>query len=75
MSSLLASIIGDIKILSNKSATIVQRLWNYCNVLRDDEIEKELDGALVRAERLRGSVFPQHSVCGMMKSVFEGRLV
>jgi type I restriction enzyme S subunit len=31
-----------------------------------DEIEKELDGALVRAERLRGSV---------LKSAFEGRLV
>ena len=22
--------------MSNHSATIVQRLWNYCNVLRDD---------------------------------------
>jgi type I restriction enzyme M protein len=22
--------------MSNKSSTIVQRLWNYCNVLRDD---------------------------------------
>jgi len=31
-----------------------------------DEIEKELDGALVRAERLRGAV---------LKSAFEGRLV
>jgi hypothetical protein len=31
-----------------------------------DEIKKELDGALVRAERLRGSV---------LKSAFEGRLV
>ena len=43
----------------SESAPIVQRLWNYCNVLRDDKIEKELDGALpcgddmVRAERLR----------------------
>jgi type I restriction enzyme M protein len=24
--------------LSNQSATIVQRLWNYCNVLRDDGV-------------------------------------
>ena len=47
--------------MSNESATIVQRLWNCCNVLRDDgELEEELDGALpcgddmVRAERLRG---------------------
>jgi type I restriction enzyme M protein len=24
--------------MSNKSATIVQRLWNYCNVLRDDGV-------------------------------------
>ena len=46
--------------MSNESATIVQRLWNCCNVLRDDgELEEELDGALpcrddmVRAERLR----------------------
>jgi hypothetical protein len=31
-----------------------------------DGIEKELDGALVRAERLRGAV---------LKSAFEGRLV
>ena len=50
----------------SESATIVQRLGNYCNVLRDDEIEKELDEALVRAERLRQSV---------LKSAFEGRLV
>ena len=40
-----------------------------------DEIEKELDGALVRADRLRAAVFPQHCVCGMIKSAFEGRLV
>ena len=57
----------------SESAPIVQRLWNYCNVPRDDgEIEKELDGALpcgddmVRAESLRGSV---------LKSAYEGRLV
>jgi type I restriction enzyme M protein len=24
--------------MSNDSATIVQRLWNYCNVLRDDGV-------------------------------------
>ena len=24
--------------MSNQSATIVQRLWNYCNVLRDDGV-------------------------------------
>jgi len=22
--------------MNNQSSTIVQRLWNYCNVLRDD---------------------------------------
>ena len=32
--------------MNNHFSTIVQRLWNYCNVLRDDKIEKELDGAL-----------------------------
>ena len=31
-----------------------------------DEIEKELNGALIRAERLRGAV---------LKSAFEGKLV
>ena len=55
-----------------ESATIVQRLWNYCNVLRDDgvsygdyherrlsmadEFEKELDQALARSELLRHSI-------------------
>ena len=24
--------------MSTQSATIVQRLWNYCNVLRDDGV-------------------------------------
>jgi type I restriction enzyme M protein len=24
--------------VSNQSSTIVQRLWNYCNVLRDDGV-------------------------------------
>jgi hypothetical protein len=24
--------------MSNRSATIVQRLWNYCNILRDDGV-------------------------------------
>ena len=58
--------------MSNESANIIQRLWNYCNILRDNKIEKELDGVLpcgddmVRAERLRGSV---------LKSAFEDRLV
>ena len=30
----------QIKVISmnNESATIVQRLWNYCNVLRDDGV-------------------------------------
>ena len=46
--------------MNNHFSTILQRLWIYCNVLRDDKIEKELDGAfpcgddMVRAERLRG---------------------
>ncbi len=25
-------------IMANESATVVQRLWNYCNVLRDDGV-------------------------------------
>ena len=34
--------------MSNGSATIVQRLWNYCNILRDD-------GSLLR--RLRRAAY------------------
>jgi hypothetical protein len=68
--------------MTTESATIVQRMWNYCNVLREDgviygdyiesqflvadEIEKELDQALARSERLRQSI---------LKRAFEGRLV
>lgn len=26
------------KHIANESATIVQRIWNYCNVLRDDSV-------------------------------------
>jgi hypothetical protein len=57
--------------VTTTSSTIVQRLWNYCNVLHDGEIEKELDESLpcgddkVRAERLRGTV---------LENAFEGKL-
>jgi hypothetical protein len=54
------------------SSTIVQRLWNYCNVLRDErrllvvrEVESAVEVGLVRAGRLRQSV---------LRSAFEGRL-
>jgi len=30
--------IGDKNEMSSQSSTIVQRLWNYCNVLRDDGV-------------------------------------
>ena len=53
------------EIFHNQS-TVSFRIWGRQEGA--DEIEKELDGALVRAERLRGAVFPQHFVCGMMKS-------
>jgi hypothetical protein len=55
--------------MTTQSSTIVQRVWNYCNVLRDDgisygdyderrlsvarEVESAVEGALVRAARLR----------------------
>jgi hypothetical protein len=55
--------------MSTQSSTIVQRVWNYCNVLRDesmsygDYVEQAL--SVVRASRLRQAV---------LKSTFEGRL-
>jgi type I restriction enzyme M protein len=60
-----------------QSSTIVKRVWNYCNVLRDDGIfygnyvESALEKALVRALRLRQAVpFGDD----MLKPAFEGRL-
>jgi type I restriction enzyme M protein len=29
--------------MNTQSSTIVQRLWNYCNVLRDDLLEDSAD--------------------------------
>ena len=67
--------------MSTQSSTIVQRVWNYCNVLRDDgisygdydgrqlsvvkEVESVVAASMARAARLRQSV---------LKSAFEGRL-
>jgi len=57
--------------MSTQSSTIVQRVWNYCNVLQDDGIsygeyvESSVEEALVRASRLRQAV---------LRSAFEGRL-
>jgi hypothetical protein len=57
---------------STSSSTIVQRLWNYCNVLRDErrlsvvgEVESAVEVGLVRSARLRQAV---------LRSAFEGRL-
>jgi hypothetical protein len=58
--------------MSTQSSTIVQRLWNYCNVLRDEprllvvgEVESAVEAGLVRAARLRQAV---------LRFAFEGRL-
>ena len=57
--------------MNSQSSTIVQRLWNYCNVLRDlwlleiGEIESAVEVGLVSAGRVRQSV---------LRSAFEGRL-
>jgi hypothetical protein len=48
--------------MSSQSATIVQRLWNYCNVLRDDGVSS---GDYVE-QRLRQAV---------PKRAFDGKLV
>ena len=43
-------------------ATIVQRLWNYCNVLRDDGVS-------------HGDYVDQRRWQSALKRAFEGRLV
>jgi hypothetical protein len=42
--------------MNSQSSTIVQRVWNYCNVLRDErrlsvvgEVESAVEAGLVRA--------------------------
>ena len=46
--------------MNAQSSTIVQRLWNYCNVLRDErrlsvveKVESAVEVGLVRVGRLR----------------------
>jgi hypothetical protein len=58
--------------MSIQSSTIVQRLRNYCNVLRDErrlsvvgEIESTVEMGLAWSARLRQAV---------LRSAFEGRL-
>jgi hypothetical protein len=37
--------------MTNQSSTIVQRLWNYCNVLREDRgVEAAAEAGLVPAK-------------------------
>jgi hypothetical protein len=57
---------------NTSSATIVQRLWNYCNVLRDERrlesaraVQSAVEVGLKRAARLRQAV---------LKHAFEGKL-
>jgi hypothetical protein len=54
------------------ASIVVQRLWNYCNFLRDEqhlsvvkEVESTVEAGLARSARLRQSV---------LRSAFEGRL-
>ncbi len=54
--------------MNTPSSTIVQRIWNYCTVLRDarrlsvvGEAESAVEAGLVRAGRLRQAV-----PCGMI---------
>jgi hypothetical protein len=56
--------------MNTQSSTIVQRLWNYCNFLRDKrrlsvvgEVESAVEVGLVRAGRQRLPV---------LRSAFEG---
>lgn len=58
--------------MSAQSFAIFQRLWNYCNILRDEqrlsavgEFESAVEVGLARASRLRQAV---------LRFAFEGRL-
>lgn len=57
--------------MNTPSSTIVQRLWNYCNMLRDErrlsvmELESAVEVGLARAAKLRQAI---------LRSAFEGRL-
>ena len=53
------------------SSTIVQRLWNYCNVLRDDGIS--YGDYVERRLSVVGEV--EAAVQAVLRSAFEGRLV
>ena len=48
--------------MSTQPATIVQRLWNYCNGLRDDGVSY-------------GDYVEQRRWQAVLKRAFEGRLV
>ena len=48
--------------MSTQPATIVQRLWNYCNVLRDDGVSY-------------GDYVDQRRWQAVLKRAFEGKLV
>jgi len=68
--------------MNTETATIIKRLWNYCNVLRDDGVSygdgcgirllllrklyEAVEANLARAERLRRAI---------LKKTFEGRPV
>jgi hypothetical protein len=59
--------------MNNRSSTIIECVWSYCSILRDngifspygDGIESVVVASVARAGRLRQSV---------LKSAFEGRL-
>lgn len=38
--------------MSNESAATVQRLWNYCSILRDDGVSYGIEPALASLQRI-----------------------
>jgi hypothetical protein len=59
--------------MTNKSSTIVQRLWNYCNILRDERwLEAAIQAGRKRLARLRHLSSSEQAV---LKAAFEGRLL
>jgi hypothetical protein len=73
--------------MSTQSSTIVQRLWNYCNVLRDDgmsygdNVERRLSvvgevpyGDDIESAVQAGLVRAGRLRQAVLRSAFEGRL-
>ena len=61
--------------MATESATIVQRLWNYCNVLRDDGVSYGDYVEQFTVMGLPSAILAEWLRQSILKRAFEGRLV